>query len=194
MDNVAPDKKPEAPQPPVEDVLDIDLEDLPEEPAEAPGAVLEVNLDEADEPAGQFPAVEEYPAVTEQQARAAAGVTLTCVCSVKRESFVVAFEELEPGFYFATTAEPCGKGASGPGAGGMSQIQGEFAMGPEFQCPYCHCGGLVVCSGCGTVLCTGAASKQGVCVCPECGSELTLSQEMARSVRGSGGKGKKKGI
>ncbi|MEN6400359.1 MAG: hypothetical protein ABFD94_00300, partial [Armatimonadia bacterium] len=67
-----------------------------------------------------------------------------------------------------------------------------FAMGPEFQCPYCHCGGLVVCSGCGTVLCTGAASKQGVCVCPECGSELTLTQEMARSVRGSGGKGKGK--
>lgn len=176
MEYPAPEKKPGEDQ-----VLDVNLDDAEEAPAEG---VLEVTLDD-DLPAESA----QYPEVTETQQRAAANsVVLQCLCSVTRQGFEVRFEELEPGVYYATEVTPTAKGkpvVESKGGEGLSQITGNFRMGADFACPHCKSTGLSACEVCQTVLCAGGISKDGGCQCPGCGTILTLSGQPATGARGA---------
>jgi hypothetical protein len=184
VDYPAPEKKPG------EDVvLDVNLDEPEAEPPAAEG-VLDVTLDDAPDGA------EAYPEVTETQQRAGANdVLLECLCSGTQNGFEVRFEEGEPGVYYAAEVTPVAKGAAKGGVGkvgGLQQVQGTFRMGPEFACPCCGSKALSACEACGTTLCAGGVNKTGGCVCPGCGTELTLTNEAATSARGMGGGGGKK--
>lgn len=190
MDYPAPEKKLSE-----EEILDVSLDDQEAQPAPTTGDVLEITLE--DLAAVDTPAENAYPEVTAGQQRAAtAAVLLECVCSASGRGFEVAFEEQEPGVYYAVEVAATDKpaAAGGKAGGGLSEIRGAFKMGPEFACPRCGDPALSVCDACGTVLCGGATTKAGDCVCPGCRTQLTLTGQAATSARGSGGGGKRKGM
>ncbi|NPV45698.1 MAG: hypothetical protein HPY69_01965 [Armatimonadetes bacterium] len=165
-----------------DDVLDIELDDVPEPPVPAPpppvpatDEVLEITLEDLAEEA--CPASAEYPAVTEQQAALGKpGVIVPCICSATGQHFEVRFEESEPGVYRAVEAvrtAPADAKAAGPGA--MASVAGTFRMGPDYRCPYCGDGALSICEVCEAVLCLGATDKPGDCQCPGCHAILTAT-------------------
>lgn len=184
MDNPQP---PGTPPPADEAPLDIELDEEEPEPlpAVAPeGAVLEITLDDLQEE----PAAELFPALTTEQVKEAEpGVVVSCVCSATHGAFEVRFVPGEPGVFYATAAtKVAAKGAPG---GALTEMAGEFRMGPDYHCPYCGDQGLSICSGCSTVLCLGALGKSGACSCPSCSASLTPGGA-ATSAPTSGGKGK----
>lgn len=193
-----PAKQPSVPEP--DEVLEIELEDLPEEtpkPA-VDGTVLDITLDEPEattpSAGSEFPAATEFPSVTEADRQAANSVTVSCGCSLKGSGFEVRFEERTPGEFWAAEAKPLSaKAAKGAGAGQdtFSQVQGAFRMGPEFGCPFCGCKAMMVCDCCGLVVCEGGLDATKACVCPGCGEVIELSGLSADTVQARGRWGKK---
>jgi hypothetical protein len=192
MDYPEPQKKPGE-----DEILEVSLDDQEAQP-ERPNLsqdLIDITLD--DLAAEDNPQENAYPEVTAVQQRAAiAAVMLQCVCSASGRGFEVAFEEQEPGVYYAMEVTATDKlaAADGKAGGGLSEIRGAFKMGPEFACPRCGSTMLSVCDACGTVLCGGGMTKGGACACPGCRTQLTLTGQAATSARGSGGGGKKKGL
>lgn len=183
-----------------DDVLDIGLDDAapppdsPSPPAPPSGDVLEITLEDLEEEV--YPAAEEFPAVTEQQAALGKpGVTVPCLCSATRQHFDVRFEASEPGVFRAVEAlKSPPTDAKGGGPGGLGSVAGTFLMGPDYRCPYCGDGTLSICEVCSAVLCLGATDKSGDCPCPACGAVLFPTGEAAAAApargKGSGKPGK----
>ena len=192
----------DAPQPPQprpeddDDVLDVELDEptpgeLPPAPAAAPP--LEITLEDLAEPAAP---ADLFPAVTADQVAAAQpGVTVPCSCSSSGQAFEVRFEEREPGAFWAAEtrplAAPGGKDTGPTGAASLTSVPGTFHMGPEFACPYCRSAGLLLCNGCGAVLCLGGLGKQGELTCPVCRTTLRATSEAVSAAPSrTSGKGK----
>lgn len=187
---------PRQPRPKDNDTLDIELDETPEAPLPAAPEELpplEITLEDLDQPAGP---ADLFPAVTADQVAAAQpGVTIPCSCSSGGQPFEVRFEEREPGVFWATETRPLvasgGKDTGPARPSPLTTVPGTFRMGPEFACPYCRNGSLLLCDACGAVLCLGGLTKQGDLSCPVCHTGLrpTAAAATAAPSRTSG-KGK----
>lgn len=189
-----------------EDVLDIDLEDLPDDSAAAPsGNALVITLaDLADVPEAPpvapapTPAAGLYPGVDAKmlEAEKAGGeIDMYCLCSETGQPFIVYWSEVEPGVYAVSRVESVVPERAGGGSG-CSEIAGTFGLADFEGCPHCGCRGLSVCEACGTTNCEGAVQRtifppMQTLRCPNCGNRGNLHGQAAAAYGSRGGKGKK---
>ena len=154
------------------DELDIELHGMPEPAAASGDDVLEINLeDHPEETSG-----DELPGVSGLDALVANGtgnwVDIPAICSRTGAGFVVRFRETGAGRYAYVGAEQRpGQADKSAMAGGLRDIKGQFGLSDYPGCPVCGSPGLAVCSGCGTVSCGASVreTKRGLVItCPHC--------------------------
>ncbi len=184
-----------------EDILDISLDDLPEEKHETEdgqsGGVLEITLDDldgTDDAAGQYPGVD--PAALKAGTQAADEIQMYCLCTETGQPFHIYWQEISPGIFGVsrvdTAAEKGVGGGADPGA-----IQGQFSLTDFPGCPWCGCRAMSVCEGCGITICEAAVQTtwtgKRTLKCPNCGQRGDVADNAgtAYGTRGGKGKGKK---
>ena len=178
-----------------DDILDIDSADLAEEPLPPVlpdgAAALDVSLD--DLPAE---AAEAFPAVTDDQLLAAANsITIRTLCSTTGQAFAVRYVEDKPGVFVtqqATLEAEGGEAGASPYAptAPTGQVEGTFEVSPDYACPGCGSTAVLVCGKCGVDLCAGSAKAHAI-ICPRCHSQIQIGGK-ATSATGLVGKGKGK--
>ncbi len=189
-----------------EPILDIDLEDLPEEPASPPQPeeTLVITLDDLadipdEPPASAAPATPGmYPGVDAKMLEAekrGGEIDMYCLCSDTGQPFVVYWYEAQPGIYAISRIDKVAAERAGGGSG-VSAIAGTFSLDGFEGCPHCGCRGLSVCEACGTTNCEGATQTtifppMRTLRCPNCGNRGNLQGQAPAAYGSRGGKGKK---
>ena len=191
------------------DVIDIDLEDLPDEPESQPHPddALVITLDDladipdesSSTPAPVTPATQGvYPGVDTKmlEAEKAGGeIDMYCLCSETGQPFVVYWYEAQPGIYAISRIDKVVAERAG-GGNSVSAIAGTFSLDGFEGCPHCGCRGLSVCEVCGTTNCEGATQTtifppMRTLRCPNCGNRGNLQGQAPAAYGSRGGKGKK---
>ncbi len=182
-----------------DDVLNIDADDLTEEPLPPvlpdTAPTLDLSLDDlSDEP----PDANAFPAVTPDQLLAdKKSITIRTLCTSTGQPFRVRYVEDQPGLFVThevTTGEAAVATEAG-GAGAVGDVQGSFGTSKDYACPYCGSQAIVVCGKCGTDLCAGTGGGKGHTItCPNCKARIGSIGGAATSATGllGGGKGKGK--
>ncbi len=192
-----------------EPILDIDLEDLPEEPVSPPQAdeALVITLDDLadipdEPPSAPMPVTPAqpglYPGVDAKMLEAekrGGEIDMYCLCSETGQPFVVYWYEAQPGIYAISRIDKVVAERAG-GGGGVSAIAGTFSLDGFEGCPHCGCRGLSVCEACGTTNCEGATQTtifppMRTLRCPNCGNRGNLQGQAPAAYGSRGGKGKK---
>lgn len=177
---------------PDDDVLDIsseDLEDEPLPPAPPVAPPIEITMDDlGDEPADAFPAL-----TADQMAADRKSITIPTICSATGQRFAVRYVEKEPGLFVSQEVVAGDNSAAGLAGGGTtSEVQGRFGTTADYRCPFCGSTAIIVCGQCGTDLCSGGI-KGGRCTCPNCKATMNNFGGSVTSATGFvGGKGKGK--
>jgi hypothetical protein len=179
--------------------IDIDAEDLAEEPQEPD--VLEITSDDLQDvpdgpPAPQEPASREYPGVDPKdlQGEKSAGLTeMTAICSASGGAFRVLWEQIEPDVYGVVGVESAGPEAKQKAGGGAVAVDGHFALDDFPGCPHCGAMRMSVCEECGLTMCEGGMNTNllgmATLKCPACGNRGRIEGSAGR-IWGSGGKGR----
>ncbi len=184
---------------PDDDILNIDADDLTDEPLPPvqgdTSPALDLSLDDlSDDPAapGAFPAVTPDQLLADRKS-----VTLRTLCSSTGQPFLVRYVEDQPSL-FVTHEVITGEAANATEAaapGAIGDVQGSFGTSKDYACPYCGSRAILVCGKCGTDLCVGTGGGKGHTItCPNCKARIASIGGAATSATGllGGGKGKGK--
>jgi len=130
--------------------LEIELIGEPQPTEQASGELLAITAqDIADDSAEVLPPVSELDsALVEGTAN---WVDISAVCSQTGDGFVVHFQQIGPDRFTYAGAQRRREPQQEPVTGGRN-VKGEFDLSDYPGCPVCGAPGLVVCSGCGTVV------------------------------------------
>ncbi len=183
-----------------EEVLDINLDDLPEEKDETDvgltGGVLEITLDDLEgieDEVGQYPGVD--PAALEAEKYAAEEIQMYCLCSDTGQAFHIYWQETSAGVFSVSRVDTAAEEGAG-GGGDASALQGRFSLEDFPGCPWCGCRQMGVCDACGTTICEGAVQTtwtgRRTLKCPNCGQRGDLGSDASTAYGTRGGKGKGK--
>lgn len=181
---------------PDDDTLNIDAEDLTDEPLPPvrpdTGPVLDVSLDDLTEEVAEPGA---FPALTADQLTAAQhSITIRTLCSSTGQPFLVRYVEDKPGVFVTheVTPEDGGAGVSSPAPAGAGTVTGQFGTSKDYACPFCGSRAILVCGSCGADLCAGP-SNSNRCTCPSCKTQIQVGGRATSATGLLGGKGKAKG-